>query len=103
MIALGAYAYAAALQRARTTRAIEDLRAIEQRILNTNPATISGLAVTGLDTTNDFKFNLADGGWLLFHFSGTEPVVRVYCETTHEDKVRVLLEEGMRLAGLATD
>jgi len=81
----------------------EQRDAIEQRILNANPAAISGLAVTGLDTTNDFKFKLADGGWLLFHFSGTEPIIRIYCETTHEDKVRALLEEGMRLAGLATD
>ncbi len=74
--------------------------AIEQRILNANPTAISGLAVTGLDTTNDFKFNLADGGWLLFHFSGTEPIIRIYCETTHKDKVRALLEEGTELAGL---
>jgi phosphomannomutase len=81
----------------------EQRDAIEQRILNANPSAISGLTVTGLDTTNDFKFTLADGGWLLFHFSGTEPIIRIYCETTREDKVRALLEEGMRLAGLATD
>ncbi|MCA9874345.1 MAG: hypothetical protein KC441_11840, partial [Anaerolineales bacterium] len=41
-----------------------------------------------------------DGGWLLVRFSGTEPVIRVYCETTHEDRVAAILEDGMRLAGL---
>ena len=46
---------------------------------------------------------MAAGGWLLARFSGTEPIVRIYCETTHEDKVKVLLEEGMKLAELATD
>lgn len=64
------------------------------------PSSIAGLKVTGMDTTDGFKYNLEDGGWLLIRFSGTEPVIRFYCETTHEDKVEELLEEGMRLAGL---
>jgi phosphomannomutase len=60
--------------------------------------------VTDLDTTDGYKYSLEDGGWLLIRFSGTEPgLIRVYCETTNEDKVRVLLEEGMGLAGLAAD
>jgi len=60
--------------------------------------------VTGLDTTDGYKYKLEDGGWLLIRFSGTEPgLIRFYCETTHEDKVQTLLEEGMRLAGLTTD
>jgi len=42
-----------------------------------------------------------DGGWLLIRFSGTEPIIRVYCETTDEGKVKPLLDEGLRLAGLA--
>jgi phosphomannomutase len=36
----------------------------------------------------------------LIRFSGTEPVIRVYCETTHEDKVQAILDDGMKLAGL---
>ncbi len=43
---------------------------------------------------------MEDGGWLLIRFSGTEPIIRVYCETTHEDKVDDILDAGMRLAGL---
>jgi phosphomannomutase len=35
-----------------------------------------------------FRYVLEDGGWLLIRFSGTEPVIRVYCETTHSDKVQ---------------
>ena len=41
-----------------------------------------------------------DGDWLLIRFSGTEPVIRVYCETTHRDKVQDLLGEGLKIAGL---
>lgn len=38
-----------------------------------------------------FQFKLEDGGWLLIRFSGTEPIMRVYCETMHEDKVKAIL------------
>jgi len=72
----------------------------QQRILDAKPATIGGLAVTGLDTTDGFKFGLADGGWMLIRFSGTEPVLRVYCETTHQDRVQPILEDGLRITGL---
>jgi phosphomannomutase len=80
--------------------AADQREATRQRILDANPAQIGGLGVTGLDTTDGFKFNLADGGWLLIRFSGTEPVIRVYCETTEEDRVQPILEDGLRIAGL---
>jgi phosphomannomutase len=72
----------------------------KQTILDANPKTIGGLGVSGLDTSDGFKFNLEDGGWLLIRFSGTEPIIRVYTETTHQDKVQAILEDGLRIAGL---
>jgi phosphomannomutase len=78
----------------------EQREATRQRILDANPASIGGLAMTGLDTTDGFKFGLADGGWLLIRFSGTEPIIRVYCETTKRDQVQPILEDGLRIAGL---
>ena len=51
-------------------------------------------------TIDGYKFVLEDGGWLLVRFSGTEPLIRVYCETTHGDKVQAILQDGMKLAGL---
>lgn len=75
---------------------------IWQRIQGADPITFCGLAVIGLDTVDPqgFKFNLEDGGWLLVRFSGTEPIIRIYCETTHQDKVPAILKAGMCLAGL---
>jgi phosphomannomutase len=72
------------------------------RVQNADPTSIRGLTVTGRDTIDPrgFKFHLADGGWLLVRFSGTEPIVRVYCETTDEALVRPLLDAGLELAGL---
>jgi phosphomannomutase len=77
-----------------------DRKSREQRIISAKPATIGGLKVTGLDTTDGFKFGLEDGGWLLIRFSGTEPIVRVYCETTHQDKVKAILDDGLKIAGI---
>ena len=72
----------------------------KERILNANPTTIGSLKVTGLVTTDGFKFNLEDGGWLLIRFSGTEPIIRVYCETTHKTRVNSILKDGLRIAGI---
>jgi len=74
--------------------------ATRQRIVDASPETIGGLPVTGLDTTDGFKFLLGDDGWLLIRFSGTEPVIRVYTETTREDRVQDILHDGLRIAGL---
>jgi phosphomannomutase len=70
-------------------------------IESADPKTIGGLKVTGLDTLDGYKFNLEDGGWLLIRFSGTEPIVRVYTETTHKDKVQPILQDGLKIVGIA--
>ena len=69
-------------------------------ILKANPKTIGGLKVTELVTVDGFKFNLEDGGWMLIRFSGTEPIMRVYCETTHKELVQAILQDGLKIAGL---
>jgi phosphomannomutase len=37
---------------------------------------------------------------MLIRFSGTEPIMRVYCETTQKKKVKAILADGLRVAGL---
>jgi len=72
----------------------------EKKILAAKPETIAGLKVTGLDTLDGFKFNLEDGGWMLIRFSGTEPMARVYCETTHKELIPQILKDGLDILGL---
>jgi phosphomannomutase len=77
-----------------------DRQTRQDRILSANPATIAGLKVTGLNSTDGYKFMLEDGGWMLIRFSGTEPILRVYCETTRVDCVQAILKDGLKIAGL---
>jgi phosphomannomutase len=74
---------------------------IRLNVGNARPATIGGLKVIDIVTIDGYQFIMEDGGWLLVRFSGTEPIIRVYCETTHEDRVHLIIEDGLRLAGLA--
>jgi len=82
------------------TRFQGDRKAREQMILDAKPKTLGGLVVTGLDTTDGYKFSLEDGGWMLIRFSGTEPIIRVYTETTRQDRVSAILDDGLRVTGL---
>ncbi|MEE9599522.1 MAG: phosphoglucomutase/phosphomannomutase family protein [Anaerolineales bacterium] len=70
------------------------------RIETADPETIGGLKVSGLVTIDGYKFELEDGGWMLIRFSGTEPIIRVYCETTYLDRVDAILEDGLKIAGI---
>jgi phosphomannomutase len=70
------------------------------RIENARPETIAGVPVTGRVTVDGFKYELGETGWLLIRFSGTEPIIRVYCELTNKDLVPAVLDAGLELAGL---
>jgi len=41
---------------------------------------IAGQPVVDCLTIDGYKFRLADNSWLMIRFSGTEPVLRLYCE-----------------------
>ena len=54
-------------------------RLLEQ--LQTQPLTeIAGQPVVDCLSIDGYKFRLADNSWLMIRFSGTEPVLRLYCE-----------------------
>jgi phosphomannomutase len=74
--------------------------AILARLQQARPDKLAGLKVTGLVTVDGFRFDLEDGGWLIVRFSGTEPLLRIYCETMHGDRVQELLDAGRELAGI---
>ena len=42
------------------------------------------------------KLNFADGTWILFRKSGTEPMIRIYCESPDAARVQEMLETATR-------
>ncbi|MDJ0618734.1 MAG: phosphoglucomutase/phosphomannomutase family protein [Calothrix sp. MO_192.B10] len=65
-------------------------RLLEQ--LQTQPLTeIAGKSVIDCQTIDGYKFRLEDKSWLMIRFSGTEPVLRLYCEAPTLEKVHQTL------------
>lgn len=61
-------------------------RLLEQ--LQNQPLTqIAGQSVVDCLTIDGYKFRLADNSWLMIRFSGTEPVLRLYCEAPTLEQV----------------
>jgi phosphomannomutase len=76
---------------------------ILEKVKAARPTQLGGLKVLGIDSEGGFRYRLEHGDWVLIRFSGTEDVIRVYCETTRQDKVAALLDAGLQLAGLAIE
>jgi phosphomannomutase len=68
--------------------------------LTSDGLTLGKHPVTEIVTLDGYKFVMDDGGWLLVRFSGTEPLIRVYTETTDAAAVDQILQDGRALAGV---
>ncbi|MEP0752121.1 phosphoglucomutase/phosphomannomutase family protein [Trichocoleus sp. Lan] len=66
-------------------------RLLEQ-LQNTPLTEIAGRSVIDCLTIDGYKFRLADDSWLMIRFSGTEPVLRLYCEAPTLKQVHHTLE-----------
>ena len=63
-----------------------------QRLQTQPPSEIAGKVVLECTQTDGYKFRLADYSWLLIRFSGTEPVLRLYCEAPDAQQVHQTLD-----------
>ena len=71
--------------------------ALKDAVLNAlknPPETFAGRTVESVETLDGVKFNLSGKAWLLFRASGTEPVLRIYCEAQSEAEVKEILGAG---------
>ncbi len=55
------------------------------------PATFGGRRVTAVERRDGAKLDLDEDAWLLYRPSGTEPVLRIYCEAGDAESVADLL------------
>lgn len=70
------------------------------RLQEESVPTIAGRKVTRENFRDGFKFFFADGSWLLIRPSGTEPLLRLYCEANDPAVVEELLRAGREIAGI---
>jgi phosphomannomutase len=75
-------------------------QAILKRLTDAHPDRVAGDRVEAENRTDGFKYVLGDGDWLLIRFSGTEPIMRVYTETSSKARVQAILAAGRDLAGV---
>jgi phosphomannomutase len=73
---------------------------IIRRVSGYRPDEMDMMKVVDVDTKDGYKFVLEDGSWLLIRFSGTEPVMRIYTETTDPARVQRILDIGETIAGV---
>jgi alpha-D-glucose phosphate-specific phosphoglucomutase len=68
---------------------------VEKRLpakLAQDPETLDSHKIARLDRTDGLKMILEDGSWALLRLSGTEPVVRIYCEAPSHTELEGLLQ-----------
>ncbi len=73
-------------------------RRLEQRLAQTPPDEVAGAAVQEVITTDGVKLRLGPSHWLMLRFSGTEPLLRLYCEAPSETRVAEVLAWAKALA-----
>jgi len=61
------------------------------------PDSLAGTEVVNVETLDGTKLEFADESWLLFRQSGTEPVLRIYCEAASAQNMEALLAAGVKL------
>ncbi len=62
--------------------------------LSAMPDEIAGRKIKSVNRLDGVKFIFGDDSWMLMRPSGTEPVVRIYAETSEKNDLEVLLEQG---------
>ncbi|WP_457634033.1 phosphoglucomutase/phosphomannomutase family protein [Oceanithermus desulfurans] len=72
---------------------------VMKRLYEAPPERVGRFVVERVETLDGVKLHLAGGAWLLFRPSGTEPLLRIYCEAEDASTVKRVLKEARKLVG----
>ena len=75
------------------------VRAFLEEVRDAPPERLAGKRVTRVRDLDGVKYDFGGDGWLLHRLSGTEPMIRLYCEHVHAETVRRILHEAERRLG----
>jgi phosphomannomutase len=76
-------------------RPMEQCARLIDRVRTGQLDTAFGLVLASKEETDGVKMNFADGSWLLFRKSGTEPIIRIYCESPDRGRVQMILDRAI--------
>src|SRR5207249_7738674 len=71
-------------------------QAVVETLRTSPPAAIAGRRVEEVGTLDGSKVFLEKDSWILFRQSGTEPLLRVYCEAPTASAVDDIMKAGLR-------
>src|SRR5215813_228351 len=77
---------------------IESGQELVERLRENTPGIFAGYKVVNVATLDGTKLIFEDESWILFRQSGTEPLLRIYCEATSIEKMTKMVDEGVRMA-----
>ena len=77
---------------------MEARRRLENLLAENTPAEVAGTPVQEVITTDGIKLRMGASHWLMLRFSGTEPLLRLYCEAPDADRVRCVLAWAKQFA-----
>jgi len=80
---------------------IEARRRLEVLLAESTPREVAGTAVQNVITTDGIKLRMGESHWLMLRFSGTEPLLRLYCEAPDAGRVEAVLSWAKQFAEAA--
>ena len=80
---------------------MEARRRLETLRADAPPAEVAGSPVQSVISTDGIKLRLGPSHWLMLRFSGTEPLLRLYCEAPDAARVNAVLSWARRFAEAA--
>ena len=80
---------------------MEARRRLEALLAEAPPQEVAGVAVQEVISTDGIKLRMGPSHWLMLRFSGTEPLLRLYCEAPDAERVHAVLNWAKRFAEAA--
>ena len=80
---------------------MEARRRLEVLLADSPPKEVAGTAVQKVITTDGIKLRMGESHWLMLRFSGTEPLLRLYCEAPDAERVGAVLAWAKQFAEAA--
>ena len=75
---------------------IEAGQGVVDRLKTDPPPAFAGRRIQGIGTLDGVKVFLDNDSWILFRQSGTEPLLRVYCEAPTEGAMKEIMAAGLK-------